>query len=677
LTHVPDLAEKPAASAPTLVEQLTRPPREVQPATPAGRSLLDAGRFGLVGLGGILVNQVALWALVEGLRLHYLPAAVLSAQVAIASNFTLTELWVYTGRRSGSLTARAATFAAVSNSTLLLQVPLLGLFTTVLGLHYLLSNMLSVALLFVVRFILSDRIIWRLRQEPPAPPSRRSTRHGRGRDAALPAVAAHLVDWTRSVSAGARMERALRVPLAVAAVAGAYHYSLRTLLDGLGDHTRLAYIGMIPFVGLLLLIAQATAIRQEPNIHDRQVDYIVGLAILGLAFVVLFVVRMRLMVQFWLWRIDLASLPLFVAGVIVLLFGLRTLWRVRAGVAFLLLAWPPLGRRLAGLDAAAFSASHADLSHLDGLGGLAGCTVVAVALTLLVRGRPVARIAWLATGVLFAWALQMVRLHGLVATGLPSLLDSTLAIVVAAAVMWLAKRGFGLHGPRWRPEATAAVAARRDSWAVPRPRLAFAVVLVATLVAGLANARLSAFRAVSTDLGEVRLAAFSPAADRLPGWSAVRTASFPIITRYLGPDARWDRYSYRASGSHLETPRQLVADVTSTSDATALATQPAGVIYGLRAEPAPVQRMEVGPGLTGRIERVEQQALGRGRLGWTMVSWQWPVRGADGRVRQERVTLLSESLRGDGADQADALTAFARRLVQTRLATARPPYRVA
>src|SRR5207302_2201934 len=48
----------------------------------------------------------------------------------------------------------------------------------------------------------------------------------------------------------------------------------------------------------------------------------------------------RLSTVFCVWRIDLLSLPLFAAGTVALVFGVRALWRMRAAIAFLLLAWP-------------------------------------------------------------------------------------------------------------------------------------------------------------------------------------------------------------------------------------------------------------------------------------------------------------------------------------------------
>jgi dolichol-phosphate mannosyltransferase len=118
-------------------------------------------RFGLVGLSGLLVNQLLLWTEVERLRVHYLAAAVVATQGSTVWNFALTERWVYPRRRAGRRPLRFAAFALVNNATLLLRLPLMAVLTSLNGVHYLASNFITLALLFLCRFLVSDRFIWR------------------------------------------------------------------------------------------------------------------------------------------------------------------------------------------------------------------------------------------------------------------------------------------------------------------------------------------------------------------------------------------------------------------------------------------------------------------------------------------------------------------------------------
>lgn len=125
-------------------------------------------RFGLVGLSGLGVNQVALAVLTEILGVYYLAAAIAATQVSSSWNFLVTERWVFGGRQSsGSPLSRFTAFLALNNLSLLARVPLLWMLTEVVGIHYLWSNALSLAALFVVRFAVSDGWIWASNSDEP------------------------------------------------------------------------------------------------------------------------------------------------------------------------------------------------------------------------------------------------------------------------------------------------------------------------------------------------------------------------------------------------------------------------------------------------------------------------------------------------------------------------------
>src|SRR5262245_16904832 len=74
----------------------------------------------------------------------------------------------------------------------------------------------------------------------------------------------------------------IRPAVAIALVVVAYHTSLRTLLDGLSLDTPLAHLALVPVISLLLALA-ARAQPAGPDIHDRQLDWIVGLPLIATA----------------------------------------------------------------------------------------------------------------------------------------------------------------------------------------------------------------------------------------------------------------------------------------------------------------------------------------------------------------------------------------------------------
>jgi exosortase/archaeosortase family protein len=315
-----------------------------------------------------------------------------------------------------------------------------------------------------------------------------------------------LDDVTPHDRAVARQARVVAIFVAVVVVA--YHYSFSTLLRTLKTDTPLAYLGLVPFMALALAAVRARPVKPEPDIHDREVDYIVGVPLLLSSLAINLLLPVRLSTMFWVWRVDLLALPLFVAGAIAILFGVRTLWRLRFPIVFLLFAWPlPYTKllmaqlqnftnaTLAGVntllgvltvatpatssDGSLFNITHAGktfqvsvASACSGVNGLVGYTLVTAAFLSIVKGRWFKKALWLLLGLLTIWVLNVLRILLIFWVGKQwgeavaidalhpylGLVTFSLGVVLMLAVM----RWFGLEvnlpAPRAR-RAKAAVAA--------------------------------------------------------------------------------------------------------------------------------------------------------------------------------------------------------------------------
>ena len=123
--------------------------------------LATLARFAAVGASGIVVNQLILWLWVAGGEQHYLLGAVVATQGSSTWNFFLTERYVFGGAGGRRLRSRFLLFLGMNNSTLLLRIPVLALLTSFLGINYLVSNFLTLVVLFLLRFLVSDRLIWK------------------------------------------------------------------------------------------------------------------------------------------------------------------------------------------------------------------------------------------------------------------------------------------------------------------------------------------------------------------------------------------------------------------------------------------------------------------------------------------------------------------------------------
>jgi glycosyltransferase involved in cell wall biosynthesis len=117
--------------------------------------------FAAVGTTGIAVNGLLLWLLADPATLHlnYLVGAVIATQVSTTWNFLLVDLLVYRAAKRGTRTGRWLGFLAASNAVQLLRLPALALLVSVLGVHYLVANLLTLALSFLFRFAASERLI--------------------------------------------------------------------------------------------------------------------------------------------------------------------------------------------------------------------------------------------------------------------------------------------------------------------------------------------------------------------------------------------------------------------------------------------------------------------------------------------------------------------------------------
>jgi dolichol-phosphate mannosyltransferase len=124
--------------------------------------------FALIGLSGLLPNQLVLWLLTVA-GMHYLPAALMANLVAVSWNFALTDTLLYRNRRHRGLAGRLARFFLMGHADLVLRIPLLAVLVDGLHLGVLIANLVTLVTSFLVRFLISDKVIYRSKPHAAAP----------------------------------------------------------------------------------------------------------------------------------------------------------------------------------------------------------------------------------------------------------------------------------------------------------------------------------------------------------------------------------------------------------------------------------------------------------------------------------------------------------------------------
>ena len=488
-----------------------------------------------------------------------------------------------------------------------------------------------------------------------------------------------------SFVAALRVGRWVRPAIVVCSIVVAYHTSLRTLIDGLSLDTPIAHLALVPVIALVLALA-ARHNDAGPDIHDRQLDWIVGFPLVVGALLANVILPARLSAQFWLWRVDLLTLPFFAAGVVTLVYGIRTTWKTRHGLMFLFLAWPYpynvaltnwLGKftdltvaglaralrvvhlaRQMGTGSSLFEITHGTskftlsvASACSGANGLVGFLLVGIAFALMVQGKRRQKILWLAIGAILVWLLNIARLllvfFAAHQWGEKVAIDGfhpfvgLIAFTLGVAIMVLVMGRFGLRFKAVDNRARAKIKAAASAKAASVPRLRYSAMCVALMTVGVGfmNSGLEKNDLVSTSLGSPRLAAFADSKETPPGWNLQTIQTIDWAKPFFGDHSEWIRYQYLSAGSStdLQSSAPITTDIIDTPSRSALNAYGVEACYNFHGyKVTGVKSVDMGGGVVGELLT---WASPNGKVTYTTLYWHWPIKTPKG-TSYERVTLI-------------------------------------
>jgi exosortase/archaeosortase family protein len=472
----------------------------------------------------------------------------------------------------------------------------------------------------------------------------------------------------------------------------AYNYSLTTLLQSAGQDTPLAYVSLVPAIALALAAIRSRPLKPEPAIYDRHVDYTVGLPLMAVALAVNLTLPSRWSTMFWVYRVDLFTLPFFVAGAVAIIFGVRVMWRQKLALAYLFLAWPypyqsvllrlldaftsatlysiekvltvvHVAAPVPSLDNTLFTVVHdgrpfplSIVSACSGVNSVVGFLLVGSAFAAIVRGPLHRKLAWLVGGMALLWVINLGRIIFIFWAGRTwgenvaiNILHPFVGMVtfsIGVVVMVLMIKPLGMHvgigeAPIRRPAQSAGLSSGRQiGLPVPKVYLAVVVALVAAVVLGIANLGLRNYNLVATASGEPRLAALVNDPVAPAGWSSQLTATYGWAKPLFGDSSIWNRYTLVATqGGNLHTAVPVVADVINTPNLDSFSAYGIENCYQFHGYVlADVAKVSLPGGITGQAMSYTSQQFGS----WSIVYWIVPVKmGAS--TSYERVVLYVQN----------------------------------
>jgi exosortase/archaeosortase family protein len=492
--------------------------------------------------------------------------------------------------------------------------------------------------------------------------------------------------------APARVRTTIQMAVLLVVVGVAYNYSLSTLIQNAGLETPLAYVSLVPAIALALAAVRARPLRPEPAIHDRQVDYIVGLPLVGGALAANLLLPGKMSAMFWVWRIDLLTLPVFVAGAVAIIFGVRVLWRQKLAVGYLFLGWPypystvllkvldaftaatlvgireivkilPVAKSVTSPDGTLFVVVHHGVSFplsvvsaCSGVNSVVGFLLIGSAFAAVVHGPIVRKVLWLVGGMLLLWAINLGRITFIFWAGKTwgehvaiDILHPFIGLVtfsVGVLFLVLLIQPLGMHVGSAPPTGSHSIrppsgpTETKGSPAVPKVYAAVIVVTVIAIILGISNVGLKTYNLVADASGQPKLTAYIAAPVAPVGWRTRRIDVFNWAKPLFGDTSVWDRYLLTATeGGDLHTSVPVVADVIVTPELDTFAAYGVEACYQFHGYSLrDVAEVDIGGGITGQAMSYTSQTYGS----WSIVYWIIPVKLGT-QTTYERVVLYVQN----------------------------------
>jgi putative flippase GtrA len=114
--------------------------------------LIQLFRYGFVGGAAFVVDYGVLILLTEVFGMHYLLSATISFILGLITNYLLSISWVFNNRTVGNRWAEFVVFAVIGVIGLGLNALIMYVCTDKLGVHYMLSKIISTVIVFFWNF---------------------------------------------------------------------------------------------------------------------------------------------------------------------------------------------------------------------------------------------------------------------------------------------------------------------------------------------------------------------------------------------------------------------------------------------------------------------------------------------------------------------------------------------
>jgi dolichol-phosphate mannosyltransferase len=124
-------------------------------------------KFGIVGGSGVVVNMGLLYILTAYFNMDYKIASIFAIEMSIITNFLLNNYWTWQDQRHKNFWLKLMQYnISVGIAAILANWLLLIFLTEVVGIYYMISNLIGIAVGTALNFVINDLWTFRAKNKP-------------------------------------------------------------------------------------------------------------------------------------------------------------------------------------------------------------------------------------------------------------------------------------------------------------------------------------------------------------------------------------------------------------------------------------------------------------------------------------------------------------------------------
>lgn len=123
-------------------------------------------KFATIGAVGTLIHIAILFILTEFAGVYYMISAVIAFIVALTNNFFMNKFWAFKETSKGKNAKRYIIFTIIATIAFLVNITILYSVTEFLNVHYLISQVIAIAISLWINFFGSKKWAFKSHELP-------------------------------------------------------------------------------------------------------------------------------------------------------------------------------------------------------------------------------------------------------------------------------------------------------------------------------------------------------------------------------------------------------------------------------------------------------------------------------------------------------------------------------